>query len=160
MNRISRICCAFLTGSLLAPFHKSAVIPPVVKAVRGVPKLTVLRLSLLLPKWRSSRSAETGSRPAKCHGCQSPVPVNEGKCSSGFVEGDELDNTKSLQSLFSSTQSSGPSHLFNVNQCPPVYQLIPPGPLITLKNGFVLSGFGRLRSLDRSSTQKEESLRA
>ncbi|MBX9568530.1 MAG: hypothetical protein K2X77_06515 [Candidatus Obscuribacterales bacterium] len=73
---------------------------------------------------------------------------------SGASKTDECGTCKHLGSISTEAQ------LIAIDQSSPVYQLIPPGPLITLKNGFVLSGFGRLRSMERRIPTKEESLRA
>jgi hypothetical protein len=159
MKRISWLCCAFLKENLLAPLKKLAMIPPAVKAVPSVPQLAVLRMSLALPEWQGRRPPDTVGPSGECQSCKSVVNVNRWLVDE-FATAGELVLGIDSQTIIKSTRSSEQQHLFSVDRCSRVYQLLPPGPLVTLKNGFVLSGFGRLRSLDRSSTQKEESLRA
>lgn len=160
MNRISRFCCAVASKYLLAPFRKLSMIPPVVKRVSTSPKFFVLRLSLFLPKF-VGRPPELLKAYIQCRSCQELGLINESVVKSFRRDPlSEPKNDKDLPIMHNAAHGFAQRQLYSVNNLAPVYQLLPPGPLVTLKNGFVLSGFGRSRALERRSIPKEESRRA
>lgn len=103
----------------------------------------VVKLSGLIPTGFLQR---TNSKPLK-------VANSSGRRST--TEAERCSNCKSAE-------VRAAPQLFAIDQRTCVFQLIPEGTLVTLKGGFALQCFGRLRSLKRDihAVPEEENLRA
>lgn len=164
MLRISDFCRAILRHRPLSLWIFQGLIPPVVR-------YAVSKTSLLLSKVDSAgshRFSTMRSRPTSRSRCTQLSTVN---CSM-LTLGQKIPDSHAIDTgVPNSAGGQFCSHLdcaeielaqplVSIDQSAVVYQLLQPGPHITLKNGYVLNGYGRFRSLARSRDSNDESLRA